>query len=55
MNTKKHYVAPTIVVSTIALEQGIAAGSALGSPIRNDNVIQDEWMIEADDSRTINW
>lgn len=55
MNNKKQYVAPTMTVIDLALEQGIAAGSALGSPTRNDNSVQEEWQIDADDSRTINW
>ncbi|MGE8422907.1 MAG: hypothetical protein ACN6PI_08765 [Sphingobacterium siyangense] len=44
-NSKKTYQAPTIEVQEIALEQGIAAGSAM----------QESYTEGEDDNRTFTW
>lgn len=52
--SKKIYVSPKMEVTTIELEQGIAAGSASpGNTTSNDP--QESWDNADDDNRLINW
>ena len=48
--SKKTYISPKVEMTTIELEQGIAAGSAEAS-----NTVQQEWENGQDDNRTISW
>ncbi|MBB6131653.1 hypothetical protein [Mucilaginibacter lappiensis] len=54
---KHKYVAPTLEVLLIKLEQGIAVGSASANvtPTDASNNVQDSWGADTDDNRTINW
>jgi len=58
MKTKKlknRYESPKIELITIALEQGIAAGSATAHPEDSNGHVKDSWSRDQDDSRTIDW
>jgi len=37
------------------MESDIAAGSAVVRPENKDNLIQEEWMKDDDDVRTLDW
>lgn len=49
------YKSPKMDVFLLELEQSIATGSATVNPTDNYGVVQEEWQIDADDNRTINW
>lgn len=51
MANKKVYISPTIDVAYIELDQGIAVGSAIVRPGRDDDQVMEEYEIE---SQTIN-
>lgn len=52
---KKMYESPMIKISLVELEAGIAAGSAVIQPQDLNNQMQEEWEIDPDDNRTIQW
>ncbi|NAW50700.1 hypothetical protein GNY06_04630 [Elizabethkingia argentiflava] len=55
---KKEYTAPKLDTSLVEMEQGIAAGSAsasLKAPDKNEVVLQEEWDIDPNDKRTVEW
>ncbi|MHC8949420.1 hypothetical protein [Sphingobacterium hungaricum] len=49
------YKSPTMDISLVELEQGIATGSATVVPTDSNGVVHEEWKIDSDDNRTINW
>lgn len=52
---KKLYSSPKMTVMHVNLEHSVAAGSITVSPTNTNNVVNDEWEVDADDNRTINW
>lgn len=54
-DTKKQYETPTIEVVHLEMEQGIAAGSAVVRPTDLKNEVLEEWQVDPDDDRIINW
>ncbi len=52
---RKNYVPPTLSLSLIEMENGIAAGSAKVIPPDNGGKVQEEWQNGTDDNRTIDW
>ena len=54
-DTRKVYESPTIEVIHLEMEQGIAAGSAVVRPHDVNNEIVEEWQVDPDDSRVIDW
>ncbi|MEH6305827.1 hypothetical protein RYH73_09240 [Olivibacter sp. CPCC 100613] len=52
---KNPYVAPLITVELIAMEEGIATGSAMVRPVNDTGQIKTEWQEGTDISRDINW
>ncbi|MFD1771617.1 hypothetical protein [Sphingobacterium suaedae] len=52
---KKQYVSPTFSIQEIELECGIAAGSATARPENSDIEVYEQWQVEPDDNRIINW
>lgn len=55
MIKRKTYIAPMLEVQIIHFEQSIAVGSATVTPINSSSQIEEEWDVEADDVRSINW
>ncbi|WP_169305757.1 hypothetical protein [Sphingobacterium alkalisoli] len=57
MNTKEllPYIAPTIEVEIIELEQGIATASAFVSPHAEGDFVQEEWETEENKQYELNW
>lgn len=54
-DSKKEYETPTIGVVHLEMEQGIAAGSAVVRPTDVNNEVFEEWQVDPDDERIINW
>jgi hypothetical protein len=52
---RKNYVPPTLSLSLIEMENGIAAGSAKVIPPDSGGKVQEEWQNGTDDNRTIDW
>lgn len=53
---KRAYESPEIKVLNVELEHSIAAGSAIVQPGNGvDNEIFEEWQVDPDDERIINW
>lgn len=54
-NLKEVYISPRIQVILLALEQGIAAGSATLTPTTTNDYPQESWDNADDDDHMINW
>ncbi|WP_407480803.1 hypothetical protein [Elizabethkingia meningoseptica] len=52
---KEEYRSPMIEISLIEMEQGVAAGSARVLPADLGNNIQEMWLEDSSDDRTIEW
>lgn len=52
---RETYTSPTLTISFIEMENGIAAGSAKVIPPDNGRKVQEEWQNGTDDNRTIDW
>lgn len=52
---KNTYLTPVIRVTYVEMESDIAAGSAVVRPERRDHLVQEEWMKDDDDVRTLDW
>lgn len=52
---KKAYTAPRIVVELIAMEEGIATGSAKVNPVNKEGTIQESWEIGKDQTMNGKW
>lgn len=52
---RRRYVSPDIQVINLELEHSIAAGSAEVTPTNMDNTIIEEWEVDTDDTRTLEW
>lgn len=56
LEQKLPYEAPEITVLSVELEHSIAAGSALVMPENHlNNQVLEEWYVDPDEERTINW
>jgi pyruvoyl-dependent arginine decarboxylase (PvlArgDC) len=56
MEKKVAYIAPQINMTTIELEQGIAAGSAYARPEdANSGKVSEQWEVGSTDNRNIDW
>ncbi|MBP3942653.1 hypothetical protein J5U18_03590 [Sphingobacteriaceae bacterium WQ 2009] len=54
--TKIPYVPPSIVVTILELEGGIAAGSATVNPVNQSGAVYQSWEDEAEsDDRVVIW
>lgn len=51
-NEKRNYLAPAMRSTLVELESHIAAGSITVK--ENNNVVEESWMVEEDDTRSIN-
>ena len=49
------YEAPTLEVIYVEMEQGIAAGSAIVHPGNSAGEIKEEWQVDPNDDRTLDW
>ncbi|MDM1050190.1 hypothetical protein HX018_18285 [Sphingobacterium hotanense] len=49
------YLTPVIRVTYVEMESDIAAGSAVVRPENRDHLVQEEWMKDDDDVRTLDW
>lgn len=49
------YKSPIMDMLYLELEQGIATGSATVVPTDSNGIVQEEWQVDPDDNRTINW
>lgn len=54
-NKSKKYSSPSLSVFYVDLEDSLSASSITVSPGNSSNVVNDEWEVDADDNRTINW
>ncbi|MDX8572265.1 hypothetical protein OZ666_11275 [Elizabethkingia sp. HX QKY] len=52
---KQEYVTPKVGSFLIEMEQGIATGSARVLPPNSGGQVQEEWIQDPDDNRTIEW
>lgn len=52
---KESYKEPVLIVESVELEYGIAAGSAKVIPPDSSGFVKEEWDTGADDNRTIEW
>lgn len=52
---RETYTSPTLTISFIEMENGIAADSAKVIPPDNGGKVQEEWQNGTDDNRTIDW
>lgn len=52
---KRPYESPEIQLVCVELEHSIAAGSAAINPHDMNNQVLEEWEVDPDDNRTINW
>ena len=52
---KTRYIKPKVAVFHVLSENCIAAGSAIVKPQNNQNVVEEEWIQDSDESRTIDW
>lgn len=52
---RENYIPPTLSLSFIEMENGIAAGSAKVIPPDSGGKVQEEWDNGTDDNRTIDW
>lgn len=52
---KESYKEPVLIVESVELEYGIAAGSAKVIPPDSSGSVKEEWDTGADDNRTIEW
>ncbi|AKH95239.1 hypothetical protein [Elizabethkingia anophelis] len=52
---KQEYVTPRVGSFLIEMEHGIAAGSARVLPPNSGGQVQEEWIQDPDDNRTIEW
>lgn len=54
-NRKRPYAAPRIQVAVIAMEEGIAAGSANTQPGDNTGSVKSEWETAEDNNSNMGW
>ena len=52
---RKNYTSPTLSLSFIEMENGIAAGSAKVIPPDAGGKVQEEWQTELMINRTLDW
>lgn len=52
---KKQYISPQISISEIALEESIAAGSALIDPRDSNGQVQEQWIQDDDADFHFDW
>lgn len=55
MKERKKYKRPSVQIEWVELEEGLAAGSAVIQPQDLNNQVQEEWEVDPDDNRTIQW
>ena len=54
-HTRIKYETPTLNLILVEMEQGIAASSVTITPPDGSLVIQEEWQVDDDVTRTIEW
>jgi hypothetical protein len=54
-NNKREYIAPAIEITSIELEEAIAAVSVRPGNSNDPFVIKEEWIVDEDVNRTFNW
>lgn len=54
-NKKREYIAPAIEVTSIELEEAIAAASLEPGNSGNPSQIKEEWIVDEDVDKPFNW